>query len=101
MFINFRPPKFDFEAALEKRRLKQKHRILKQQKRLQAHARPLGETIHTTETAAAQETTTTITATTEKGVEEFQDTTDSFLHLKDYVEEYEQASGEMTDEDYL
>lgn len=92
----FRPPKFDFEAALEKRRLKQTRRILKQRKRLQAHVKPSIDAIHTTDSVVQESTTPT-----EKTVEEFQDTTEEFPNLKDYVEEYEQASGEMTDEDYF
>lgn len=80
--------------------MKQNRRILKQRKRLQAHVKPsidaINKNTETTENAVQESTTPT-----EKTIEEFQDTTDEFPNLKDYVEEYDQASGEMTDEDYF
>ncbi|XP_017780601.1 PREDICTED: collagen and calcium-binding EGF domain-containing protein 1-like [Nicrophorus vespilloides] len=95
-----KPAGFDFEAALEKKRLKGKNKLLQQYRTLQAYTNPavvanLNATTTTTEptTAAVPETTT------EKYlIEEFKDATNTLGPADDYDYEF---SGELTDEDYI
>lgn len=97
-----RPPKFDFEAALEGRRLKQKHiRILKKQKHLEAHGSRAA-----TETTVKYHDTTTETAsdaitTEDKSLQEFKDISEQLSNFTDYTDDSVEVSGEMTDDDYL
>lgn len=92
MLIFCSPPKFDFEAALERKRLKEKNKILKQKKHLEAFVKP---SLHVTVTENVEMETTT------ESVEEFQDAIYHKRIIDEYLEDYEDVSEDMTDEDYL
>ncbi|KAJ8978199.1 hypothetical protein NQ317_013145 [Molorchus minor] len=97
VFVNGeKPPKFDFETALQKKRIKQKHRFLQQQKILQGFINPSVETKNADET-----TTTTVPqiTTTSEDIEEFRDY--DFKISEDTLENYDDFSGGMAYEDYL
>lgn len=81
---------------MEKHKLQDMHRFLKQQQLLQAY-------VATTSEVVIEETTTSPNEVIEEKreeVDEFQDTPLEIINasLTDYV--YEEASGDMTDEDY-
>lgn len=80
-----------------KRLVRERHRIMKQRKQLEAFAKPSLQAAATTEyniDNSNEEITT-------EGIEEFQDAVYSKKVIDDYMEDYEDDSGEMTDEDYL
>lgn len=87
----FRPPKFDIDAVLQKKRIKDKHRWLKQKRLLQAYLAPA--TLSQTLSPPVQETTEMLRQSGDNPgqIEEFHD-----FNL-DY---YDSSSGAMSDDDY-
>ncbi|ERL87429.1 hypothetical protein D910_04823 [Dendroctonus ponderosae] len=109
VFVGERPPKFDFDYALSKKKVKHKHRILQKQKLLEAYVNPLVEATKKPEPASrvaqaeAQATTeraikvSTVPLTAD--IEEFRDF--DMSNLDDHLENYDWSGEEMTDEDYF
>lgn len=83
LFVIFRPPKFDFEAALEKHRARHKTKFLRQQKVLNAY---VNQSLQKTKPSHSKGAT--------EEIEEFRD---GGSIPNDY---YYDSSGDMTDEDY-
>lgn len=98
MFLFFRPPKFDFEAALEKKRFKQKHRFMHHKKVLEGFVNLTVETKQTEDTTT-QKTVTHVTTIPSEDVEEFRDI--DLTIPEEQIEEYYDSSGEMSYEDYM
>ncbi|KAJ8915206.1 hypothetical protein NQ315_015429 [Exocentrus adspersus] len=100
-----KPPKFDFEAALQKKRFKQKHRFLHHQKLLEGFVNPsveakqTGEGTSSTTTSTTTQKTTRVSAAPSDDIEEFRDI--QLPVTADDLEDYDDFSGEMTYEDYL
>lgn len=93
----FRPPKFDFESALEKHRLQDKHRFLKKQQMLQAYMATTDET--DLEESSSKSPNEVIDKN--GGTGEFRDSSPEVLNISQFVDDYVyENSGEMTDEDY-
>lgn len=91
----FRPPKFDFEQALERKKIKEKHKMLKRRKQLEAFVKPSLQAAVTVTENVESETTT-------ESIEEFQDGVYQTKITDDYSDDdYEDVSGDMTDDDYL
>jgi hypothetical protein len=86
----FRPPKFDLETALHKKRLKNRHTFLKQKRLLEAYMTPVPTVVQ----AALQQPQTT---TELSQVEEFQ-AANSPVIQEDYLDYY--GSGGESEDDY-
>lgn len=94
IFKFFRPPKFDIDAALQKKRIKDKHSFLKQKKLLEAYMAP----VTTMQTIVQQQTTSIASrSTTKVRIEEFQDASLPTVQ-EDYIDYY--GSGGASEEDY-
>lgn len=91
----FRPPRFNFEAALQTKKTRQKQKLLRHQRILKAYIKS-----DTTIKHLAIEPESSETTTASKDIEEFQDVSNLPTHT-DYEEDYDSSSGDMTDEDYL
>uniref|UniRef100_A0AAR5PV59 EGF-like domain-containing protein n=1 Tax=Dendroctonus ponderosae TaxID=77166 RepID=A0AAR5PV59_DENPD len=109
VFVGERPPKFDFDYALSKKKVKHKHRILQKQKLLEAYVNPLVEATKKPE-PASRVAQAEAQATTERAIkvstvpltadtEEFRDF--DMSNLDDHLENYDWSGEEMTDEDYF
>lgn len=97
-----RPPKFDFESALSKKKVKHKHRILQKQKLLEAYVNPLMETTKKPETESQATTEGAIRVSTKPladDIDEFRDF--DMSNLDDHLDIYDWSGEEMTDEDYF
>ncbi|KAB0802020.1 hypothetical protein PPYR_04206 [Photinus pyralis] len=96
-----KPPKFDFEMALERRRDKERRRLLSQTKLLQAFVASTQSTIKKDFTISG--TTESVgSASVKDDIGEFQDI-GQVTNLDEYIDDldYDEGSGEMTDEDYF
>ncbi|KAL1492057.1 hypothetical protein ABEB36_012555 [Hypothenemus hampei] len=99
VFQDERPPKFDFDIVLTKKKAKHKQRLLTKQKNLEAFVTPAtaSETVTTTERDVKVKSSVLTTERTD----EFRDMNLGSL-TEDALETYDEWSGdEMTEEDYL
>lgn len=87
----FSPPKFDFDSALAKLRMRHRNRILKQQKQLQ------GFVDQSLKNSKGSNEPPQEISTFKNEIEEFKDGTN---YIQNY-EYYDESSGEMAYEDYL
>ncbi|XP_018571839.1 collagen and calcium-binding EGF domain-containing protein 1-like [Anoplophora glabripennis] len=95
-----RPPKFDFEAALEKKRFKQKHRFMRHKKVLEGFANLTVETKQSQQTVGATtQRTAHVTTIPSEDIEEFRDM--DLTIPEDQIEDYYDSSGDMSYEDYM
>ncbi|KAK5650768.1 hypothetical protein RI129_001797 [Pyrocoelia pectoralis] len=96
-----KPPKFDFEVALERRRDKEKRRLLSQTRLLQAFVASTQSSLKTDFSSTTTKDDETIVSKDDIG--EFQDVINEVVNLDDYIDDldYDEGSGEMKDEDYF
>ncbi|CAH1183798.1 unnamed protein product [Phaedon cochleariae] len=96
VFVNGeKPPKFDFDEALQKKPSKQKHRFYKQKTALEGFANSA-----VSHTNRNDDSPTTTDSSRTEDIEEFRD--DGEFRISDsFVEDYDDLSGDMTYNDYL
>ncbi|CAH1971706.1 unnamed protein product [Acanthoscelides obtectus] len=99
VFLNGeRPPKFDIEAALRRKRLKERNRILHHKKLLEGFVNSTVETKAMERATTTEKTTTTAKATITK-IERLDDGPEAGNKIE--YEDYDSFSGDMTYEEYV
>lgn len=105
-FIVFRPPKFDYDAALQQINVKKRHRFLHRQKLLEGFVHPPNEIHHVDETTTLTTPEPNFEASYLDTIEELKDL--GVTVTKQDIEEelaqeidYEDFSGEMDYADYM